>query len=130
MQNGIVAAVMLLASGVALAQAPASSDTTPAAEIAQPSRLESDAPVAETAAPGLQPGEMENRLPPGFTVKRRGKYVLYCKSDTPIGTRFKKETCLDDGQMRDYLIWLQENKAEIDRIRQTCSNKRACGQPE
>lgn len=69
------------------------------------------------------------KLPPGFKPKKRGKYTLYCKMDTPIGTRFKQETCFDADQIRDYLIALQENKANVDRIRATCSSVCACGQP-
>lgn len=72
----------------------------------------------------------ELKLPPGFKKKTRGKHVLYCKQETPMGTRFKSETCFDDAQMRDYLLALSENKRDIDRIRATCSTLCACGQPE
>jgi len=130
MRTILIASLLCLASGVAFAQASTSSDETPAADATKPVKGEAKPAAATTAAAGIAPGEMENRLPPGFKVKRRGQYVMYCKSETPIGTRFRQETCLDDAQMRDYLIWLQENKAEIDRIRATCSTKKACGQPE
>lgn len=130
MRKDLVAGVLCAMSCVAWAGASASGDETAAAGAVKPVRAESDSAAATTAASGLKPGEMENRLPPGFKVKRRGQYVVYCKSETPIGTRFKQVTCLDDAQMRDYLIWLQENKAEVDRIRATCSTKKACGQPD
>jgi hypothetical protein len=130
MREGLIVCVLCLASGVAWAGAGLTGDETPAADAARPVKAESEAAAARTAAGGLKPGEMENRLPPGFKVKRRGQYVVYCKSETPIGTRFKQVRCLDDAQMRDYLIWLQENKAEVDRIRATCSTKKACGQPD
>lgn len=125
--RSVLFGLMILSSGIALAGT--SSDETPAADAAKPVKAEAK-PAAAAAAAGVKAGEMEDRLPPGFKVKRRGQYVMYCKTDTPIGTRFKHETCLDDAQMRDYLIWLQENKAEIDRIRATCSTKKACGQPD
>lgn len=126
----LMSGLLFLASGVAIARASPSSDETPATDSAKPAKADARPAAATTAATGIRPGEMEDRLPPGFKVKRRGQYVMYCKSETPIGTRFRQETCLDDAQMRDYLIWLQENKAEIDRIRATCSTKKACGQPD
>ena len=72
---------------------------------------------------------LEERLPPGFKVKKRGKFTLYCKTETPIGTRFKSETCYDEPNMRAYLLALQENKVDVDRIRNICANPCACGDP-
>ena len=69
------------------------------------------------------------KLPPGFKEKKRGKFVLYCKRDAPMGTRVKTETCLDEAQMRDYLLALETNKVDIDRVRAVCSNPCVCGQP-
>ena len=72
----------------------------------------------------------ETRLPPGFKTKKRGKFTLYCKTDTPLGTRFKAETCYDENQMRAYMLVHQENKSDVDRIRSICSNPCACGRPD
>jgi hypothetical protein len=98
---------------------PAVADDPKPAESAVPSK---------SAAAAAEPEEI--RLPPGFKPRKRGKFTLYCKTDTAIGTRFKSETCLDADQIRDYLIAMQENKSDIDRIRATCSNLCTCGQPE
>ena len=98
-------------------------DETPAADAAkQPDATETTAETKDLA--------FESRLPPGFKVKKRGKFTLYCKSDTPLGTRFKAETCYDENQMRAYMLALQENKSDVDRIRNICSNPCACGRPE
>lgn len=116
-----VVALGLLAS-IPLANGTVSADET--------LRATADAPkeeAAKAAVAGVEPEQVS--LPPGFKPKKRGKYTLYCKMDTPIGTRFKQETCFDAKQMRDYLIALQENKADVDRIRATCSSICACGQP-
>ena len=75
--------------------------------------------VAESAA-NQKEIPIEERLPPGFKVKKRGKFTLYCKAETPLGTRFESETCYD-AQMRDYLAAQQENKRDIERVRNTCS---------
>lgn len=110
-------------ASVSLAYGAVSADETSSATAATPK-----VDAAKAAVPGAdaEPGT----LPPGFKPKKRGKFTLYCKTDTPIGTRFKQETCFDADQIRDYLIALQENKANVDRIRATCSNICTCGQPD
>jgi hypothetical protein len=86
-----------------------------------------DKPVqSEAAAKEVK----EFKLPPGFVKRTRGKHVLYCNVVTPLGTRFKSERCYDEAQMRDYMIALKENKNDIDRVRNTCSNVCTCGRPE
>jgi hypothetical protein len=67
------------------------------------------------------------KLPPGFYQKKHGKHMLYCKKDAALGTRLKSERCFDERQIHDYLLALQEQKSNIDRIRSTCSSLEACG---
>lgn len=71
----------------------------------------------------------ELKLPPGWKQKKRGKFILYCKKEAPMGTRLKSETCYDEDGMRNYILALQEEKANVDRIRSTCSNQCTCGNP-
>ena len=85
-----------------------------------------EAPEAKAAA---APDAKELKLPPGWKKKKRGKFILYCKSEAPMGTRLKAETCYDEDGMRNYMLALQENKGDIDRIRSTCSNVCTCGNP-
>jgi len=90
-----------------------------------------DAAKPEVAAESVAKKETERdfNLPPGFKEKKHGKYTLYCKRDAPMGTRIQSEKCMDETQLRDYMLALEANKADIDRIRSTCSNLCACGQP-
>ena len=76
------------------------------------------APKATDAAAA---GEEAFKPPPGFKTKKRGEIVLYCMRDSTVGTRFKTEKCYDEAQMRDYLAAQQENKRDIERVRNTCS---------
>ena len=86
-----------------------------------------DRPATAAEADADKPQEVT--LPPGFKKKKRGKYTLYCKTESTTGSRFTFERCFDDAQLRDYILALQENKRDIDRIRSTCSNICTCGQP-
>jgi hypothetical protein len=55
--------------------------------------------------------------------------VLYCKRDRETGTRFTTEKCYDESQMREYLLALEIQKRDIDRIRSTCVNASVCAPP-
>jgi len=118
----IVTVALCLMACIAVANDPPARDEPAAAEAAAPEPEARKEAIAKADAV-----KFEGKLPPGFKVKKRGKFTLYCKTDTPLGSRFKKETCLDDAQMRDYMVALQENKSDIDRIRATCSNVCVCG---
>lgn len=71
----------------------------------------------------------ELKLPPGFKKLQRGKHTLYCKKETPLGTRFKTEKCFDEAGMRDYILALEQTKGDVDRMRSVCSNVCVCGDP-
>ena len=70
--------------------------------------------------------DAEFKPPPGFLTKKRGEMVVYCKKDRETGTRFVTEKCLDEAQMREYLLALQIQKRDVDRIRSTCSTASVC----
>lgn len=119
----VAAFIIALAATAALAYGSPMADETPAADLAkQPAATETVADKKEIP--------FEERLPPGFKVKKRGKFTLYCKRETPLGTRFKSETCYDEANMRAYMLALEENKSDVDRIRNICSNPCACGMPQ
>jgi hypothetical protein len=99
--------IACLAAGVGLAQESAVSEKA--------------ADVAASAK-----SEHEFKPPPGFKTKKRGALTVYCKKDREIGTRFVTEHCLDEAQMRDYLLALEEQKRDIDRIRATCATAATC----
>lgn len=97
----------------------------------EPSKDEIAAETRTVATAEAKAGEeKEFTPPPGFLKKKRGRFVVYCKRDSSIGTRIRTETCFDENQMRNYMLALQETKGDVDRIRAICSNPCACGQPE
>jgi len=118
----VAAFIVSIAATAALAYGSPMADETPAAEAAKK-------PAATEAAADAKEIPIEERLPPGFRVKKRGKFTLYCKTETPLGTRFKAETCYDEPNMRAYMLAMQENKSDVDRIRNICSNPCVCGNP-
>jgi len=73
-----------------------------------------------------EPGDENYTPPPGFQTKKRGAITLYCKRDRETGTRFSTEKCFDKVQMREYLMALEIQKRDIDRIRATCTTASVC----
>jgi hypothetical protein len=111
----IIAALAVgLAAQAAFAQDPATGDKAPKAE-----------PTSEKAAapdPGAATGKKDEEFkpPPGFKTKKRGDLVLYCQRDATVGTRFKTEKCYDEQQLRSYMLVLEAQRRDVDRIRTNC----------
>jgi hypothetical protein len=120
MERLLSACLMMLASLPALAQDGAVGNDTPAAEAS------TDKADSATKADEAKPGDEEFKPPPGFKTKKRGELVLYCMRDSTVGTRFKTEKCYDETQMREYLLALEVQKRDIDRIRSTCATGSVC----
>lgn len=119
MKPTVIAFMLALLLGAALVSIGATGSEPPdtTTEAAKPEAAADS--VAEKAEP-LEP-------PPGFKMKRHGKFLLYCRREAPMGTRLKSETCYDEQQMRDYLLALEQGKVDIDRTRAICSNPCVCG---
>jgi hypothetical protein len=66
-------------------------------------------------------------LPPGFKPKKRGKYMLYCRKETVMGTRFPVERCYDEAGIREFIRAQIENQEQLDQMRRICSTAGACG---
>jgi hypothetical protein len=79
-----------------------------------------------TKSSEAKPGDEGYKPPPGFKTKKRGEIVVYCMKDSSVGTRFKTEKCYDRDQMREYLLALEIQKRDIDRIRSTCATGASC----
>ena len=120
MERLLGACLMMLAALPTLAQDRAVGNDTPAAEGI------SDKSESTAKAEAAPPGDEEFKPPPGFKTKKRGELVLYCMRDSTVGTRFKTEKCYDETQMREYLLALEIQKRDIDRIRSTCGTGSVC----
>jgi hypothetical protein len=109
--------------------------TPSAVPAAEPAEASSNAPASAAAADKaqsaesdkiLKPGDEGYEPPPGFQTKKRGQYTVYCMKDRTTGSRFVTEKCFDKDQMREYLLALEVQKRDIDRIRSTCANAAVC----
>lgn len=131
MKPAMVALALCLCGTPALAQESGSESEQHAAEPAA-NATATEAARSATQATAAVSGKDDKepfKLPPGFYKKKFGKHQLYCKKYAPMGTRIRTEQCMNDLQMREYLLALQEQKSEIDRIRATCATASVCASP-
>ena len=111
---------LTLAASLAFAGETAVADETAATESAT-DEAAADAKSADGASK-----EKEFKPPPGFVTKKRGALTLYCMKDRTTGTRFATEKCYDEAQMREYLLALEIQRRDVERIRSTCANAAVC----
>ena len=65
--------------------------------------------------------------PDGWREKKRGKYTVYCRKESEVGTRFQKETCYDQEGIRAMLAAQQDDREKVDQMRRICGSQAACG---
>ena len=132
MHTKILAAI--LCSALLFAAARARADETPPADEKQAadapieSKAVKEATADSTIAPTAKSDTVEKiTLPPGFKPKKRGKYTLYCRKETVMGTRFPAERCYDEDGIRQLVLALREEQTKIDQLRRICSQPGVCG---
>ena len=105
-----------------LLAAPVAGSEEPAAENAAPAE---SAPV--DAAAVAKADDDDFVLPPGFKPMKRGKYILYCRKETVMGTRLPAQKCYDENGIRQMAQSLREEREKIDQMRRICGSLNACG---
>jgi hypothetical protein len=92
--------------------------------LVQASRAEDQAP-ADAKDPQAK---AEAFVPPdGWRPKKRGKFTVYCRKETPRGTRIPTEICYDEEGIRAMLAAQNEDRERVDQLRRVCSSQAACG---
>jgi hypothetical protein len=112
----LIAVAMLAgcASDAATKLAPAASATVSAP---------ANAPAGAIAAKG---GSGEFVPPAGYKARRRGDATVYCKVETPVGTRFGTEYCYTQSDLERMEASRVNIRSEVERTRRTCTGG-GCG---
>ena len=58
---------------------------------------------------------------------KRGKYILYCRKESVMGTRLPTQKCYDEDGIRQLVQSLREEREKIDQMRRICGSMDACG---
>jgi hypothetical protein len=125
----VAAAVTACASEPSRDAAQVSPPAVPA-PVSAPARVSAAEPTgmpASDAAPAAASATTEGYVAPaGYQKKTRGTKTVYCKSDTPVGTRFAKEYCYTQADLERMEASRTNTRQEIDRARRTCTGG-GCG---
>ena len=81
-------------------------------------------PVAKSDS--AAPASKEFQAPAGYQKKTKGTTTVYCRSDTPVGTRFPTEYCYTQSDLERMEASRSSIRQEVDRARRTCTGG-GCG---
>lgn len=71
--------------------------------------------------------EAEFKTPAGYKKKKKGDQTMYCRSQTPIGTRFPTEYCYTQAQLERVLKSKQGMQDDVAMRQRMCTTGSACG---
>jgi hypothetical protein len=88
----------------------------------------SDAAVA--SSPAAQPAATASKvpfdLPPGFKPTRISGELFYCRKMVVLGSRFPKQLCLNEDQLKEYMARNEAMKRNKDEVSRLCTTKEGC----
>lgn len=115
--------LLLIGLGAMAAWAVHATDTS----TVQPASSQSAAVTTTQPANADEKKESVFKPPPGYKTKTAGATKLYCKKTTVIGTRFPKEVCMTEAQLKDHLATNDSVRREKDQSSRICNTAAACG---
>jgi hypothetical protein len=102
----------------------------PAKQVSSPPSAAAGAPAAPVVTTAAQkPTEKadpkasasgEYFPPAGYQKKTKGSTTVYCRSDTPVGTRFATEYCYTQTELERMEASRSSIRQDVDRARRTC----------
>jgi hypothetical protein len=110
------------ASGPSHGDASAQSSTVPAALA-----VSGEVSIGEEAQAVIAE-EQEFRTPSGYKKKKRGDTTMYCRYETPIGTRFPTEYCFTRSQLERIQKSKQGMQDDVAMRQRMCTTQSACGE--
>jgi hypothetical protein len=131
--TSLLALIMLALSAPVLAQEvappqepPAQPASAPAA--AAPGEAASPSGPAGTAAANEAAASADKKFaaPPGYKEKTRGGTTVYCRSQTPIGTRFATEYCYTQADLQRMEKSKQGMQDDVSRATRVCGSGQSC----
>ena len=94
-----------------------------AADQAAPAQTTSTEATTKTAVADDKPF----KPPTGYRAKRVNGNQVYCTKVVVLGSRFPKEDCRTEAQLRDLQAQKEALRGEMDQKNKVCSGQGACG---
>jgi hypothetical protein len=105
---------------------PPESQTAPVVAAATTS---APAAAAEPAATAATSEKKPFKPPPGYKVKIDDWDIVYCKKIPLLGSRFPKEVCMTEPQLKEHLAAMETMKRDKEQISHVCSQAAGCANP-
>ena len=130
----VLSTVLVLAAAMAWADEPstpeAKSETAAEAaadQPAAPAHANSTEATTEATAKAAVEEEKPFKPPSGYRAKRVNGMDVYCTKVVVLGSRFPKEDCRTEAQLRDLEAQKGSMRGEMDQKKMICSGAGACG---
>jgi hypothetical protein len=129
----IMRIVLTAALAMVTVMAWADEPSTPTAKTEAAAEAAADQPAAqanstETTAKAVTEDDKPFKPPTGYRAKRVNGNQVYCTKITVLGSRFPKEDCRTEAQLRDLEAQKATMRGEMDQRNRVCSSGNgACG---
>jgi hypothetical protein len=100
------------------------SDT--AAASPQTAASASGAAPPSAAEPAAKVSKLPPDLPPGFKPTRISGELFYCRKMVVLGSRFPKQLCLNEDQLKEHIARQEAMKRNKDEVSRLCTTKEGC----
>jgi hypothetical protein len=100
------------------------SDT--AAASPQTAASASAAAPPSAAEPAAKVSKLPPDLPPGFKPTRISGELFYCRKMVVLGSRFPKQLCLNEDQLKEHIARQEAMKRNKDEVSRLCTTKEGC----
>lgn len=125
--------VLVTALAMATAMAWADEPSAPNAKTEAAAEAAADQPAAqanstaEATAKAAVEEDKPFKPPSGYRAKRVNGNQVYCTKVVVLGSRFPKEDCRTEAQLRDLEAQKASMRGEMDQKKMICSGAGACG---
>jgi hypothetical protein len=125
----VLTTALMAMAAIAWADEPSAPDQKAEAK----AEASAEAPAADAAA--AKPDAQANvavqddkpfKPPQGYRPKRVNGEQVYCTKVVVLGSRFPKEDCRTEGQLRDIEAQKASMRTEMDQIKHVCSSSAGC----
>jgi hypothetical protein len=130
----IMRIVLTMALAMVAAMAWADEPSTPDAKSETAAQAAADQPAAPAQANATEAttkAAVEDnkpfKPPTGYRAKRVNGNEVYCTKVVVLGSRFPKEDCRTEAQLRDLAAQKEAMRGEMDQRNKVCSGQGACG---
>jgi hypothetical protein len=130
MRIALLTTALMMATAITWAdEPPAPEAKTEAAAQTAPTTGSEKAAVNDTTTASLAAEKVKPfKPPPGYRPKRINGEQVYCAKLVVLGSRFPKEDCRTEADLRELALRNDEMRRDVDRTRSMCaSNNGGCG---